>query len=287
VVPLLRERRVLGVLAVGRKASGGDLSADDLDVLRTLANEVAVALGTAAAVEQLQDARERLARSERLAAIGELSAAVAHGIRNPLAGIRLATQLGLEAAERGESVQENLEDVLAEVDKLEAQVRGILDFARPFEPRLEAVEVPELVRSLFATLAPRFETRGVTLRLTAPPDLPPVLADRAHLGQAIQELLTNAADAMPTGGRVTVDATVAEGAPLVRIGVQDTGPGVTPEVRDRIFQLFMTTKATGTGVGLAVAKKIVERHGGTIAIGDNVPHGTRFTIDLPCAQGAI
>ena len=284
-VPLVREGRPTAWIAVRGKASGGALSADDLDVLRTLAHQAAVALGNANAVEELAEARARLGRSERLAAIGELSTAVAHGIRNPIAGIRLATQLGLEGVRAGEPVEENLTDVLTEVYKLEAQVRGILDFARPFEPRLEPVDVPVLVASLLDTLGPRLAQAHVSAGVSMPPGLPPVLADHAHLSQALHELLGNAVDAMPGGGRLTVAArTVDNGRRAVKIVVGDSGPGVPPEMRDRIFQLFMTTKPTGTGVGLAVVKKILERHGGSIRLEDGDEPGARFVIELPAAD---
>lgn len=287
LVPLRRQAHVLGLIAVGTKRSGAPLSADDLDVLRTLAHEAAVALANAAAVEQLQVTRQHLADAERLAAIGELSAAVAHGLRNPLAGIRLAAQLGLEDVPPDAPVRENLSDVLSEVDKLEAHVRGILDFARPFEPRPEAVDVAALVCSLEATLAPRAAASGVRLVVDVPADLPAPWADRTHLGQALHELAANALDAMPHGGVLTIGGARLEGdATRVALAVSDDGPGVPAEIRDRIFQLFMTTKASGTGVGLAVVRKIVERHGGRLRLDTDVARGARFVLELPVAQSA-
>jgi signal transduction histidine kinase len=181
-------------------------------------------------------------------------------------------------------VRESFEDVLGAVDKLEAQVRGILDFARPFEPRLEPVELPALARSVLDAAAARLEESGVTVALDVPASLPAVLADRVHLAQAMQELLGNAIEALPQGGRVTIDARAADGdPPTVRLGVQDDGPGVPAEVRDRIFQLFMTTKATGTGVGLAVVRKIMERHGGRVTLDPSVARGARFVLEVPAA----
>src|SRR5262249_39182995 len=142
VVPMLREGRLTGCLAVGGKVTGAALSSEDVDVLRTLANETAVALANSTAVEQLAEARVQLAHAERLAAIGELSAAGAQGTRNPLAGTRRAAELGLESSVgAADSVRESFRDVLGAVDKLESQVRGILDFAPPFEPRLESIDV--------------------------------------------------------------------------------------------------------------------------------------------------
>jgi signal transduction histidine kinase len=286
LVPIKRHDARAGVLAVGSKASGAPLASDDIDVLTTLADQAALALANATAVEELADARERLSRSERLAAMGELSAAVAHGIRNPLAGIRLAAQLALESAAPSDPVRENLGDVLTEVEKLEARVRGVLDFARPFEPRLEPTDLRSVVASAIETLASQATARGVTIGFVRPADLPPVLGDASHLGQVVQEILGNGIEALPTGGHIEITAAATGAAtPRVRLEIVDDGPGVPPDLRERVFQLFMTTKPTGTGVGLAVARKIVERHGGTIALADATPHGARFVIELPCAQG--
>src|SRR5439155_1036970 len=161
------------------------------------------------ALEELREAQESLARAERLAAVGELSAAVAHGIRNPLAGIRLAAQLALEQTAPDSPVHENLQDVLVEVDKLEAHVRGILDFTRPFEPRVEPTHLPALIEGLLRTLAPRLDAGGVTVELDVPADLPLVRADPTHLGQALQELVVNAMEATGAGGRITISAAAA------------------------------------------------------------------------------
>ena len=286
LVPLTRTGQTRGLIVVGRKASGSPLSAEDLDVLRTLANEAAIALANAGAMEALRGAQEQLIRSERLAAIGELSAAVAHGIRNPLAGIRIAAQMGLEDLAADHPVRENLQDVISEVDKLEAQVRGILDFARPFEPTLAPVDLPVLVDDLVTTLRPQLDASGVSVEVKTDAGLPQAFVDSAHLGQALQALVVNAMEATPGGGRITIRLSpsprLAGGA---RIAVEDTGPGVPPEMRERIFTLFTTTKRTGTGVGLAVVQKIVERHGGTIAIESADSGGARFVIDLPAPQG--
>lgn len=184
LVPLLRSGSLTGMLAVGRKSAGGPLSADDVDVLRTLASAAAVALANAAAVAELQAAQERLATTERLAAIGELAAAVAHGLRNPLAGIRLTAQVGRRRSADGD-VCEHFDEVVSEVDKIEAQVRGILDFARPFEPQRQAVEVADLLAPVLATVAPQAKARGIAVQVAVAAGLPPLLVDPVHLGQVL------------------------------------------------------------------------------------------------------
>lgn len=296
LVPLMRQRRVVGLLAAGPKGSGSPLSSDDLDVLRTLANEAAVALANAEAVEKLRAAERQIVQSERLVAIGELSAAVAHGIRNPLAGMRMAAQLGLEDAPPGHPVREYLEDVLTEVDKLEAQVRGILDFSRPFEPRLEPTDLRQLLESLIRTLRPKLESRRIAVRLEAPEggsvsrftqEAPPkVSADPAHLIQAFQALLVNAMEAIGEDGRITLEILEQGASPgRLRVAIEDTGPGIPAAMRERVFQLFMTTKSGGTGLGLAVVRKIIERHGGRISLEDAAGAGARFVVELPRVQG--
>ncbi len=289
LLPLVGQGRLSGLIGVGRKISGAPLSADDVDVLRTLATETSVGLANAAAVDALRDTQSRLDRSQYLAAIGELSTAVAHGIRNPLAGIRLATQLGLEQTGETDGVRENLEDVLVEVDKLESQVSGILDFARPFEPRLEEVRVQDLVDGLIETVGPQAAAAGIALRVEDD-GAPPALLDPAHVRQAVLEVLANGMQATSVGGTITIRIGTAAGrgrgaggGRMVRLVVEDDGPGVPPELHQRIFQLFATTKTKGTGVGLAVARKIVERHGGSLALEDAVPHGARFVFELPTA----
>lgn len=286
LVPLVRSGQVMGLLAVGRKAAGGPLSADDVDVLRTVAHAGAAALANAAAVAQLQSAQEQLSTAERLAAIGELAAAVAHGLRNPLAGIRLTAQVGRRQPSVDPTVREHFDEVVSEVDKIEVQVRGILDFARPFEPQLQPVPVDELLAPVLDTVRAQASARGIAVDVDVPATLPPLLADGVHLTQVLHELLANAQDAMPDGGRIAIGA-AAEGrrGERIRLTVADTGGGIPPELRDRVFKLFATTKANGTGVGLAVVRKIVERHGGTIVVESVTPHGTRFVITLPAAVG--
>ena len=288
LVPLKRGDERAGVLVVGAKTSGAPLASDDVDVLTTLADQAALALANAGAVEELAEAREHLARNERLAAMGELSAAVAHGIRNPLAGIRLAAQLALEGAAPSDPMRENLTDVLTEVEKLEARVRGVLDFARPFEPRLEPTDLRAVVAGAIQSLASQAAARDITIAFDPPDGLPRVLGDATYLGQAVQEIVGNAIEALSVGGRIEITAApVGDGPPRVRLEIADDGPGVPPDLRERIFQLFMTTKPTGTGVGLAVARKIVERHGGTIVLADASVRGTRFLIELPGVPGRV
>jgi signal transduction histidine kinase len=230
--------------------------------------------------EELHAAQARLIETERFAAIGELSASVAHGIRNPLAGIKAAAEFASLEISDGHPLRETITDIVTEADKLEARITNLLDFAKPFEPHPAPCRIADIVADAAASLQSQMTARGIALVVDADPALPPVELDYAQIEQVLLVLLSNAVDAMPAGGRITIAARVVEDG-RVRIDVGDTGPGIPPDQLRRVFTLFFTTKARGTGLGLAVAKKIVERHRGTITVHSEPGNGTRFTIDLP------
>jgi signal transduction histidine kinase len=230
--------------------------------------------------EELNAAQARLIDAERLAAIGELAAAVAHGIRNPLAGIKAAAQLGSMELPDGHPLRETIGDIIGEADKLEVRVRTLLDFASPFEPHPVPCRVEQIVHDAAVSLHNQMAALGVDLRVDLDPTLPSVEVDYAQIEQVILALMSNAVEAMPRGGRITITGRAGEGG-RVRLDVADTGPGIPPSQLERIFRLFFTTKSSGTGMGLAIAKKIVERHGGTITVESEMGKGTRFVIDLP------
>jgi signal transduction histidine kinase len=233
--------------------------------------------------EELRAAQARLVVAERLAAVGELSAAVAHGIRNPVAGIKAAAQVASLDVADDHPLRESLNDIVVEADKLEGRIQALLDFSRPFEPNLAACRVDSIATDAVASLGRQAASRGVDLVVEIDPALPPLVADAAQIEQVLLALLSNAIDAMPAGGQVRVSA-VSAGAGRVRLEVSDTGPGIPHDQLAKVFDLFVTTKPAGTGLGLAVAKKVVELHRGTIAVTSEPGRGTRFTIELPVAS---
>jgi signal transduction histidine kinase len=232
--------------------------------------------------EELNATQARLIEAERLAAIGEMSAAVAHGIRNPLAGIKLAAQLANAELPADHPLRPNVTDVIEEADKLEARIRALLDFARPFEPHPSPCRIEGLVGEALAYVRGRMAAQGIDLVVDLP-TLPEPSLDYVQIEQVLLALLSNAIEAMPEGGRITVTGRVADDGEHVRLELADTGPGIPQGQMDRVFELFHTTKSGGTGVGLAIAKKIVKAHGGTISVASDLGKGARFTIELPLA----
>ncbi len=229
---------------------------------------------------ELRDTQHQLVQAERLAAIGEVSAAVAHGIRNPLAGIKAAARVaGLEVG-ADHPVHESIADIVSESNKLEARIRALLDFARPFEPHRALSRVDELLGEAAHALRSQIEAHRVALVVEAQPGLPEARIDRGQIVEVLLVLVSNAIEAVPEGGQVRLVAR-SDAGHRIRLEVHDSGPGMGPQQQARLFQLFATTKATGTGIGLAIAKKIVEAHAGTITVESAPGAGTVFAVILP------
>jgi signal transduction histidine kinase len=286
-VPLILEQRLIGFLAFGEKGSGRSYTTDDLALLGTLANQAAVAVQNARAYRalaetnrELRDARDQLVESERLAAIGELSAAVAHGIRNPVAGIKTAAELAIRDAAPDDPLRESFVDILSEADALDSRISELLDFARPFAPHYAPADLAEVARGSLHLLRRQISEHGVTVTADLPTTLAPHELDDAQIEQVCLALVTNALEAMPAGGTLTVTVAPGPGDDHV-LTIRDTGQGIAEEELGKVFRLFYTRKARGTGVGLATVKRIVEGHHGRIEVASTVGHGTEFRVTLP------
>jgi len=293
--PLRFEERAVGLLLVGDKLSAAVYSDEDLDLVQTLASQSALALVNAHAAEVIRRTQAELAEAERLAAVGELASAVAHGIRNPLAGIRTSAEVARdELGDRDAELRESLDDIIGEADRLETRVRTILDITRP----ISLEPAPGDLGGFLRRFADGFRTRvpgGVTVDVEVDPNLPVVAFDPTALGEVVETIAVNAVEAMHGTGTIRLRAALEpndrpgspanDGAgPHAVVSVSDTGPGLEAEAQRRVFDLFYTTKQSGTGVGLAMAKRLVERQGGTIAVASPPGSGATFSVRLPMAS---
>lgn len=242
------------------------------------------------ATDELKSAQNTLVRSERLASVGRLAAGLAHEIGNPISAILGFEDLllagGLEPAEQ----RDFLERMKKETERINRVLRQLLDFARPAAvPRAHEPEAPasvaEAAEDVSALLRPHKAFRAVDVSIDVHAEVPLVVFGRSQMVQVLLNLLLNAADATGPGGKVTVRAEPCElGA---RIQVQDNGPGLRDDIRDKLFEPFVTTKdvGAGTGLGLAICRGLVEAAGGSIAVEDAPGGGALFTIELPRAPG--
>lgn len=234
-------------------------------------------------VGELERTQAQLVQSEKLASIGEMAAAVAHGLRNPLASLRASAQL-VQRHPGSPAAGEQLGAIITEVDRLDRRVTHLLSFSRPapFHPVPERTE--PVVQAILPSFAERMKAQGVALAVELSGDLPEIPLDTLKLEQALVELVSNSLDAMPAGGRLTITAE-AGGSPGEEAGVllrvEDTGRGIAASTLPAVGQPFFTTRAEGTGLGLATAKRFIEQHGGRLELESEVGQGTRVTIWLP------
>jgi signal transduction histidine kinase len=235
--------------------------------------------------DNLRQSRAALVQSEKLASIGEMAAAVAHGLRNPLASLRAAAQMVRQHPEAPSS-REHLDAIIEEVDRLDRRISHLLSFSRPapFHPLQE--NVSRLVEGLLPAFSQLLRERGIELQLDLPGTLPEVRVDPMQLEQALVEIVSNALDAMPSGGRLRIAASVdspGAGSGNVTVEVADTGPGIPDHVLPSVCEPFFTTRQEGTGLGLAIAKRYVEQNGGRLEITSR-PGATNVRVHLPAAQ---
>jgi signal transduction histidine kinase len=225
----------------------------------------------------------QLLESERLAAIGEVVTAVAHGIRNPLANIRAAAQVAGLGLPGGPSVKTNhLAGIMSEVDRLEVRLKELLQFVRPAPPPTTAVDLNAVVTEALQMMAGRIAATQVQITLSLAPGLPSVNGNSMLLEQVVLSLLANAVEAMPAGGGPIRVATGLEpDSRTVFVEVRDSGTGIADGEIANLFKPFFTTKAQGTGLGLAIAKKFVEAHRGTIKVSSQPGEGAAFRVILP------
>jgi two-component system, NtrC family, sensor kinase len=283
-----------GVIRIGRGDYTAQLGVRGQDEVAVLAREFdAMAKSLRAREQELRAQQEALLRAEQLAAVGRISAQVAHEVRNPLSSIGLNVELLEEAISRApfatEAEAREAKDILAavtrEVDRLTEVTEQYLRLARPPSPTPEPEHLPELLGGVLDFAREELERAGVAVVRELPQDTPPALADEAQLRQVLLNLLRNAREAMPSGGTLTVSTRGVEdgGKAWVEVAFRDTGHGMSEEVRQRIFEPFFSTKSQGTGLGLAVSQQILQAHGGSLTCLSSPGEGTTFVLRLPRA----
>ncbi|OGQ00324.1 MAG: hypothetical protein A2026_05075 [Deltaproteobacteria bacterium RBG_19FT_COMBO_46_12] len=239
--------------------------------------------------EALFESQRQLSQSEKLAAVGQVTAAMAHQIGTPLNSISGYIQLILQDGNLKPKDQERLEIIESQLDRLADSVKSFLSFTRQPKPQFRTLDVNEVLEELIHLSEPWFLARNVRLTTHLHPNLLPLFGDPTHLQTLFLNLITNAIDAMPQGGELTIETKPVspqfstEDREWVEISISDTGIGMTEDSKKRIFEPFFTTKkmGEGTGLGLAICEKIIKEHSGKVTLESEVGRGSTFFVTLP------
>jgi signal transduction histidine kinase len=299
---LTAEGEIIGLLKVLAHPDGPGFNADDREFVDALVEHASIVVFNSMLYEQaesgrealqkayaeLQDKQAQLIQSEKLAAIGQLAAKVCHEINNPLTAISGCTQLmqrRLRADDQspgnGEALLNYLHTIAAETERCSRITGDLLQFARQNEPRFLEANLHDVLQHALMLIEYK-EPAGLEVTTDFDPALPRVIADPQQLTQVFLNLLTNAVQAMPDGGALTVATRLLSGeTPYVRVSITDSGEGITEEAAARIFEPFYTTKANGTGLGLTITRGIIEKHHGLVSLAPAVNGGTEATVILP------
>lgn len=284
----------------------------DLQGLRTGVQSLAEDISHV--VQQLQQRERELMQSERLGQLGQLAAGMAHELRNPLMPMKMLVEAALEQPQGGGLKGRSLEVIREEISRLESSIQSFLDFARPPRPEKTEQDLVKVIDDSLLLLKARAEKQGVEMLFVRQPEVIRCIVDKGQFCQLLLNLLLNSLDALPAGGQIGVelslfhrmekskadalgqetDSQVESPRRLIKLGtgqsvdwiqlrVSDNGPGLEPEIAERIFEPFATTKETGMGLGLATCKRIVLAHGGRIDVSNREQGGTEFSIQLPAS----
>ena len=253
--------------------------------MRAVGGRILGAVVTIEDISEVKSLTDQLIRADRLAAMGELTAGVAHEVRNPLGVIRASVQL-LEDAQCDQTrIAEAADVIKQEIDRLDRVIKALLDFGRPSKPAFVLTDVGEVLSDVML-FTKRFASQSdVKITSTIEPDVPRVNADPDQLKQVFLNLVTNAVQVMEdAGGEIALK--VRDDGDYVFVSVADNGPGIPPSGLGRIFDPFFSTRSEGTGLGLTIVHRIIDEHDGHIEVGSG-PEGTTFTVSLPIAVNAL
>jgi signal transduction histidine kinase len=280
-------------LATGVKnVSAGDLSVtfsaqsgDEIGELAENLNEM---------VEKLKEKEfleKRLYEAEHLSKVGQLAAGIAHEIRNPLNYISLAVdhlkdEMQSSCPEKSGEVQSIADNIKAEVRKVNYMVLNFLNYGRPLKLRLQQIGYPELIERSIPILKDRLREQRIELLQELQEGLPPMVVDPELMRNCLCNFITNSAQAMPDGGRITLGAALDPEAGALKLTFADEGEGIEPQDLEKVFQPYFTTKEAGIGLGLAITERIVKEHGGSVEVASRKGIGTTFTVTLPVPQPA-
>ncbi len=293
--PLKYKEKIMGVINLNRESSARPFTEEDLRLLSTVAYEIAAAIQniklynelrtTITELEQankeIKQAQASLIQSEKLASLGKLAAGMAHELNNPLGAVSGRAQLLLMDMDKDKDLQaiKNLWTIVEQTTRASKIVGNLLQFAREAKQEVEPVDINPVIEKSISLTRHQISLENVELSMELKPDLPRIMGDQNQLQQVFVNLITNAWEAMPDGGKLTISTGLLQESLLIK--VTDTGHGIPKENLGKLFDPFFTTRETGTGLGLSIIHGIIEAHNGTIKAQSHLGQGSTFTVKFP------
>ncbi|KAF0120928.1 MAG: putative histidine kinase, partial [bacterium] len=284
-IPLITRQKLIGLCNIGKKMNGDMFSHEDLALLETLGNQAAVAIENAQLYEDLKKSEAQMRRTDKLAALGTLTAGLAHEIRNPLVAIKTFTQLLPERFDDIEFRDHFLKITSGEVDRICSLVNELLEFARPSEPNFHEDDINDVAEKIILLVDNEAKKKDIKINREYDKEIPPIMIDKEQIKQVLLNLLLNAIEATSENGIIAFETRLIHKNNYrdcyVQMKIRDTGKGIQKDDLEHIFTPFFTTKHQGSGLGLSISHKIVEEHMGYIEVESEVGNGSTFYVNLP------
>jgi signal transduction histidine kinase len=301
VIPLLAKEKVMGIIAADHIEPGKSLTQETVESMMTFAQQAGLAIQNAFMYQELktfsQQMEEKiqkttadlkkteaqLIRSEKLASLGELAAGIAHEIRNPLTSINILIHSMAESLSSENIRREDLRVIEEEIERINEIIDQFLKFGKPSPPLFEKTHVVSILEETLQLLRLQIEKQKIHVEREYQL-LPAVVLDREQMKQVILNLVMNALQAMPEGGRLWLSVQTSAEGRWIQIGIRDSGTGIPPKNMDRLFDPFFSTREGGIGLGLPIAHRIIDQHHGRIEVASTPQGGTLFALYLPVEQ---
>ena len=286
VFPIFKDRKLTGLLTLGKSRRGMRLPADCLEQLMIIANQISSAMAKAELIQEKLQLERKMYENEKLSSLGRLSTSVAHEVKNPLSSIKAIVQVLKEDFRNEAKTQKSLSIIVEEIDRLTKVVNQLLVFAKPHGDSKTNVKISDLINKVLVVLRHEAKMNNIAIHLDVPNDLPLITADEGSLTEVFFNIIHNAIQAMSEGGKLTISITYEQKNDYIRVVFEDNGTGISQEDIGKIFEPFYTTKQMGTGLGLAIVKKKLEEVRGLIHV-ESENSKTRFIVNIPLSEGVL
>ena len=286
VFPIFKDRKLTGLLTLGKSRRGMRLPADSLEQLMIIANQISSAMAKAELIQEKLQLERKMYENEKLSSLGRLSTSVAHEVKNPLSSIKAIVQVLKEDFRNEAKTQKSLSIIVEEIDRLTKVVNQLLVFAKPQGDSKTNVKISDLINKVLVVLRHEAKMNNIDIHLEFSNDLPLIMADEGSLTEVFFNIIHNAIQAMSEGGKLTISITYEQKDDYIRVVFEDNGPGISQEDIGKIFEPFYTTKQMGTGLGLAIVKRKLEEVRGLIHV-ESEDSTTKFIVNIPSSEGVL